>query len=36
VWFTTWDVGCRVTKLDVDAAGKMDRLFVGRDLGRCG
>jgi pterin-4a-carbinolamine dehydratase len=36
VWFTTWDVGCRVTKLDVDAARKMDRLFVGRDPARCG
>jgi pterin-4a-carbinolamine dehydratase len=25
--FTTWDVHCRVTRLDIDAAGKLDELF---------
>jgi pterin-4a-carbinolamine dehydratase len=28
VWFTTWDVGCRVTELDIQAAKKMDSLFI--------
>lgn len=28
VWFTTWDVGCRVTELDIFSAKKMDALFV--------
>jgi pterin-4a-carbinolamine dehydratase len=27
VWFSTWDVGCRVTQLDIDAAKKMEALF---------
>jgi pterin-4a-carbinolamine dehydratase len=27
VFFTTWDVDCRVTELDIDAAKKFDRLF---------
>jgi len=27
VCFTTWDVGCRITKLDVSSATKMDKLF---------
>jgi pterin-4a-carbinolamine dehydratase len=28
VWFTTWDVGCRVTELDIHSADKLDKLFV--------
>jgi pterin-4a-carbinolamine dehydratase len=28
IWFTTWDVGCRVTELDILSARKMDALFV--------
>lgn len=36
VWFSTWDVGCRVTQLDIDAAKKMDKLFRDRDPVRCG
>lgn len=27
VWFSTWDVDCRVTKLDIDAARKLDELY---------
>jgi pterin-4a-carbinolamine dehydratase len=27
VFFTTWDVDCRVTRLDIDAARKFDELF---------
>jgi pterin-4a-carbinolamine dehydratase len=30
VYFSTWDVDCRVTKLDIDAAAKLDRLFENR------
>lgn len=35
VWFSTWDVGCRVTDLDVQAARAMDELYRTRDLTRC-
>lgn len=35
VWFSTWDVGCRVTALDLDAAKAMDELFRTRDVTRC-
>ncbi|WP_081344967.1 4a-hydroxytetrahydrobiopterin dehydratase [Janthinobacterium lividum] len=28
VWFTTWDVGCRVTELDILSAKRTDALFV--------
>jgi pterin-4a-carbinolamine dehydratase len=28
VWFTTWDVGCSVTELDILSASKMDALYV--------
>lgn len=31
VWFTTWDVGCRLTELDIDAARRLDRLYRERD-----
>jgi pterin-4a-carbinolamine dehydratase len=27
VFFTTWDIGCRVTQLDLDAAVKLDELY---------
>jgi pterin-4a-carbinolamine dehydratase len=27
---STWDVGCRVTDLDIDAAKKLDRLYLDR------
>jgi pterin-4a-carbinolamine dehydratase len=33
VSFTTWDVDCRVTKLDIQAAKKLDELYLGA-LGR--
>lgn len=36
VWFSTWDVGCRVTQLDINAAKLMDKLFRDRDPARCG
>ena len=36
VWFSTWDVGCRVTQLDIKAAKMMDKLFRDRDPIRCG
>jgi pterin-4a-carbinolamine dehydratase len=28
VWFTTWDVGCRVTELYIETARKLDAIFV--------
>lgn len=28
VSFSTWDVGCRVTELDIEAARKLDRLYL--------
>jgi pterin-4a-carbinolamine dehydratase len=28
VWFTTWDAGCRITKLDVISAGKFDSIHA--------
>lgn len=36
VRFTTWDVGCRLTKLDIKAAREMDRLYTNRDPVRAG
>lgn len=27
VWFSTWDVDCRVTKLDIDAAKTLDAIY---------
>jgi len=30
VFFSTWDVNCRVTKLDIDAAKKFDSLYLNR------
>lgn len=36
VWFSTWDVGCRVTQLDINAVKLMDKLFRNRNLDRCG
>ena len=30
VSFSTWDVGCRVTELDIEAARKFDRLYLDR------
>ena len=30
VSFCTWDVGCRVTELDIEAARKLDRLYLDR------
>lgn len=30
VFFSTWDVDCRVTKLDIEAAKKFDALYLGR------
>jgi pterin-4a-carbinolamine dehydratase len=27
VWFSTWDVNCRVTELDIEAAKKLDKLY---------
>lgn len=35
VWFSTWDVGCRVTQLDFDAARRMEKLYRDRDPMRC-
>lgn len=35
VWFSTWDVGCRITELDLRAAGAMEELYRTRDLSRC-
>jgi pterin-4a-carbinolamine dehydratase len=34
VWLTTWDVGCRITELDVKAAEKLDALHVRFDTNR--
>jgi pterin-4a-carbinolamine dehydratase len=34
VWFTTWDVDCRVTKLDIEAAEKLDKLYRDWRRGR--
>lgn len=28
VWFTTWDVGCRVTELDIETAHKLDEIYI--------
>lgn len=28
VWFSTWDVGCRITQLDIDAARAFNRLYA--------
>lgn len=28
VWFTTWDVGCRVTELDIETAHKLEDLYI--------
>ena len=30
VFFSTWDVDCRVTKLDIDAARKLDAIYFRR------
>ncbi len=35
IWFSTWDVGCRVTQLDLDAAKRMEKLYRERDPARC-
>ena len=32
VFFSTWDVNCRVTKLDIDAAKKLDSLYLNRRM----
>jgi pterin-4a-carbinolamine dehydratase len=29
-YFSTWDVGCRVTELDIDAARRLDALYLAR------
>jgi pterin-4a-carbinolamine dehydratase len=34
VWFTTWDAGCRITKLDVASAEKLDIIYVRFNTGR--
>jgi pterin-4a-carbinolamine dehydratase len=28
VWFSTWDIDCRVTKLDIEAAKELDSLYL--------
>lgn len=30
VWFSTWDVGCRVTNLDLESARQMEQLYLQR------
>ena len=27
VWFSTWDEGCRITDLDIQAAAALDRVY---------
>jgi pterin-4a-carbinolamine dehydratase len=33
VWFTTWDAGCRITKLDVTSAEKLDSIHLRFNTG---